>query len=589
MAPASDTDLSGDDGSSRADGQLWADLPRQVRKELGGVGGALPASDVIAFSVDSERDAHAFAQTFAPGDERAIASFVELWRRAQAKAMQVCRRRARVDPADQFVRVSCKLPRLGEIGLHDNLSWLRKQSGARLRSTIRDLPRAAASRSGQSRAAREAEILQKARAELADLLMEAKLPITAQTMSCREPEKVIAAALGGMRASTIRKRIREWRKVRAFALGVAGVPWPAHIGVVLDYMQERLDEPCARTVPSSILSALGFMEKAGGVALHDRMANQQTLKNMVNQGVMDLELNAPPTKKAPLMPLMLVGALELLVLDATQPVFARGLAWYKLLKVWTACRCHDMSGLSPGSLRQTKHGLVGCLERTKTSGPGKKVRHLPIFVSRSAFFMGAQWLSVGLQLWQTAPLAFDRDYFLPLPSRAWDSVQNAMADYGDVVGLSKQLFRRLRQPVWQQGVWRPSSQPLFIAEAAFSFWTEHSERNWLVSLLAALGVPHDDRKFIGRWLATSAADEYLRTAQQVIVNLQEKLVCALKGEDRWDLRNTGLEELTDRIKENGDTDLAKLQQQLLYLHPRWGAVRWFAAWWAWAQTTSLSH
>ena len=223
----------------------------------------------------------------------------------------------RVDPADQFVRVSCKLPRLGEIGLHDNLSWLRKQSGARLRSTFRDLPRAATSRSGQSRAAREAATLQKARAELADLLMEAKLPITAQTMSCREPEKVMAAALGGMRASTIRKRIREWRKVRAFALGVAGVPWPPHIGLVLDYLQERLDEPCARNVPISILSALGFMEKAGGVALHDRMANQQTLKNMVNQGVMDLEVDAPPTKKAPLMPLMLVGALELLVLDVT--------------------------------------------------------------------------------------------------------------------------------------------------------------------------------------------------------------------------------------------------------------------------------
>ena len=87
--------------------------------------------------------------------------------------------------------------------------------------------------------------------------------------------------------------------------------------------------------------------------------------------------------------------------------------------------------------------------------------------------------------------------------------------------------------MWQQGVWRPSSQPLFIAEAAFSFWTEHSERNWLVSLLAALRVPPDDRKFIGRWLAASAADEYLRTAQQVVVHLQEKLVCALKGEDRY--------------------------------------------------------
>ena len=208
----------------------------------------------------------------------------------------------------------------------------------------------------------------------------------------------------------------------------ARVPWPPSIGLVFDYMQERFDEPCARTVPISILSAIGFMEKAGGVALQDRMANQQTLKNLVNQGVMDLELNAPPPKKAPLMPLILVGALELLVLDTTQPAFARGLVWYKLLKVWTACGCHDMSGLSPGSLRLTKHRLVGCLERTKTSGPGKKVRHLPIFLGRSAFFMGAQWLAVGLQLWQTTPSAFDRDYFLPLPSRAWDSLHNAMAD-----------------------------------------------------------------------------------------------------------------------------------------------------------------
>ena len=189
---------------------------------------------------------------------------------------------------------------------------------------------------------------------------------------------------------------REWRKVRAFSLGVAGEPWPPHIGIVLDYVQERTQEPCARTVPAAILGALGFMEKSGGVALGDRMANQQTLKNMVNQSVMDLESGAAPTKKAPLLPSVLVGALELLVLDAAQPLFARGMAWYKLLKVWTACRCHDLSGLSPGSLRLTKHGLVGSLERTKTTGPGKKVRHLPIFVSNSAYFMGPHWLRVGL-------------------------------------------------------------------------------------------------------------------------------------------------------------------------------------------------
>ena len=566
MACSSDTELSeGEDCRCKTDEQLWALLPRQFRKELGGEGGAMPATDVLAFLVDSDWEARALVREFA-GDPRAAASFVELRRRAQPKAQQVCKRRARVDPADQFSRVSQKLLRLEGAGLQDTISWLRKFSGARLRASFGRLPKAGAPRMGQSRAAREAEVLRKARAELAELLVEAKLPITAQADQCREPEKVVAAAVGSVRASTIRKRMREWRKVRAFSLGVAGEPWPPHIGIVLDYVQERTQEPCARTVPAAILGALGFMEKSGGVALGDRMANQQTLKNMVNQSVMDLESGAAPTKKAPLLPSVLVGALELLVLDAAQPLFARGMAWYKLLKVWTACRCHDLSGLSPGSLRLTKHGLVGSLERTKTTGPGKKVRHLPIFVSNSAYFMGPHWLRVGLQIWQQEQMAFERDYFLPLPSLDWDGVRPAMADYGDIVGLSKQLLRYLRQPVWAHCQWQSTSQPLLIAEAAFKFWTEHSERNWLNSLSAALSFPAEERNMVGRWGVSSSADDYLRTAQQVIVSLQEKLVVCLRGEDRWDLRHAGLEELKQHLHDhNVGAAIASRQCKLLSL------------------------
>ena len=566
MACSSDTELSeGEDCSCKTDGQLWAVLPRQLRKELGGDGGVLPAPDVLAFLVDSECEAQALVREFAD-DARAAARLVELQRRALPIAQQMCKRRARVDPADQFSQISKKLPRLEGAGLQDTISWLRKLSGARLRTSFRTAPKARAQRLGQSRAAREAEVLRKARAELAELLVEAKPPISAQADQCREPEKVVAAAVGGVRASTIRKRMREWRKVRAFSLGVAGVPWPPHIGLVLDYVQERIQEPCARTVPAAILSALGFMEKSGGVTLSDRMANQQTLKNMVNQSVMDLESGAAPTKKAPLLPLVLVGALELLVLDAAQPPFARGMAWYKLLKVWTACRCHGLSGLSPGSLRLTKHGLVGSLERTKTTGPGKKVRHLPIFVSNSAFFMAPQWLSVGLQIWQQEQMNFERDYFLPLPSLDWTGVRPAMADYGDIVGLSKQLLRYLRQPVWAHGQWQSTSQPLLIVEAAFKFWTEHSERNWLNSLSAALGFPAEERSMVGRWGVSSSADDYLRTAQQVIVSLQEKLVVSLRGENRWDLRHAGLEELKQHLHDhNVGMAIASQQCKLLSL------------------------
>ena len=53
MACSSDTELSeGEDCRCKTDEQLWALLPRQFRKELGGEGGALPATDVLAFLVD---------------------------------------------------------------------------------------------------------------------------------------------------------------------------------------------------------------------------------------------------------------------------------------------------------------------------------------------------------------------------------------------------------------------------------------------------------------------------------------------------------------------------------------------------------
>ena len=133
------------------------------------------------------------------------------------------------------------------------------------------------------------------------------------------------------------------------------------------------------------------MERTEGYGAGERPADLQLLKNCVNQATHDLEIGATsPTKKAPLIPLMLVGALELLVVDESAPLFARGYAFYKLL-MWTACRTNDLSCLNPSSLSLTRFGLQGLLERTKTTGPGKRVRHLPIHVSASV----GSWLLTG--------------------------------------------------------------------------------------------------------------------------------------------------------------------------------------------------
>ena len=98
-----------------------------------------------------------------------------------------------------------------------------------------------------------------------------------------------------------------------------------------------------------------------------------------------------------------------------------------------------------------------------------------------------------------------------------------MAEYADSAGLSVQLLRRLCVPRRQGSKWLQSENPLLLCDAAAVFWKEHSERNWFNSLLAAIEVSKELRDYVGR-RHVSSSDEYARTAQQVVVSLQESLL-----------------------------------------------------------------
>ena len=104
-----------------------------------------------------------------------------------------------------------------------------------------------------------------------------------------------------------------------------------------------------------------------------------------------------------------------MVRDEEKARYQRAFAWYRLLRHWAALRWDDTQGLVPATLQRRARGVFGLLERTKTSGPGKKVSILPIFVSEEAY-VGMPWLDIGLSLLVEGPLEFPRDYFLPLPS-----------------------------------------------------------------------------------------------------------------------------------------------------------------------------
>ena len=44
-------------------------------------------------------------------------------------------------------------------------------------------------------------------------------------------------------------------------------------------------------------------------------------------------------------------------------------------------------------------GVAAVLTRTKTSGAGKRVRELPLFVPKAAFIASPVWLETGYRLW----------------------------------------------------------------------------------------------------------------------------------------------------------------------------------------------
>ena len=77
-------------------------------------------------------------------------------------------------------------------------------------------------------------------------------------------------------------------------------------------------------------------------------------------------------------------ALEFLVENKTTAFVLRSYAWVLLVRVWGALRTDDCRGLLPDTIRVTEGGLEARLDRSKTSGPGRKVRWVPVFLSRDA-------------------------------------------------------------------------------------------------------------------------------------------------------------------------------------------------------------
>ena len=189
----------------------------------------------------------------------------------------------------------------------------------------------------------------------------------------------------GRRSSTLKTHVKYCEGFLSWLSLSSGRLWPSSAMDLVRYLEARAEEPCGRTVLGTIQRSLVFVEAAGEVAACDAIDKHPAVLNLLEELNTTLGASVRTKRRALQLPVNMVQFWEKTVCDESVEVYVRGFAWFKLVKLWAGMRWSDTVGLPPSSLRLDSRGLTGSLDRTKTTGAGKKVERLHVYVAFGAF------------------------------------------------------------------------------------------------------------------------------------------------------------------------------------------------------------
>ncbi|CAE7858370.1 unnamed protein product, partial [Symbiodinium necroappetens] len=381
------------------------------------------------------------------------------------------------------------------------------------------------SRASGNREEAESLLREKWAMELVVFIKEAGLPCAARMEALGDGKAQWLRIFGNRRGKTLRNRARAWKPVRTWLMVSFGVAWPRGPEMLLKYLEERHSvAKMGKTVPAAIMSSLSLLESVGMVASEDRLSEDSMLVESIRSWTMELETEGPSVKPAPLLPVSVLIACELVVCRPLYELGLRFMAFVLLIMVWASLRCDDTQNIDPASVKLSQMGLRFILRKTKTSGPGRKVGEMHAFVSRVACLSGFDWIGEGSKLLAASSLDWARDFLCPAFSKDWDDVSREFLDAEGLALQIRRLLQHLPTPVRQQGVWKVSRELLLPGQLG-NFWTGHSARHVLTSIAAALGVGKDRRDYLGRWAyAQHGSQDYVLTSRQVVQAVQN-FVC----------------------------------------------------------------
>ena len=133
--------------------------------------------------------------------------------------------------------------------------------------------------------------------------------------------------------------------------------------------------------------------------VEEKLSNQDMVRKFLENAATQVTDGSAEIVKAPRFSLAMLVSLETLVADFKMPKALRVLAWARLVKVYGALRADDMQRIRPAAVELNEGGLVATLCRTKTSGPGKALLHLKLFIPVEAYVSNPLWLAAGHALW----------------------------------------------------------------------------------------------------------------------------------------------------------------------------------------------
>ena len=375
---------------------------------------------------------------------------------------------------------------------------------------------------------------------LSNILLEAGTPSAQIAAKAADPRQTLLRFVGKTRASTLKGYLKSWMRFTCWLRRVHGICWPQAVEQVMDFL-EVLSEDVKPSVPQSFLQAGQWMEKAGGYSKDDSLFQNALVIRSFDNLTVQAGIFANPRKQAMRYPFVMLAALELFVRDKSNPIMRRIHAGSLLFRSFGTLRFDDLQNLPSRSLRKLAGMIVSELMKSKTSGPGKRNRELPVAVSLEASVIGTDWLLSFLEdLEEACPDA--RDYLLESSNYSGTASRKVPKSFEESSADTRLIVSTLRVPKWDNGEWVFSSTPL-LPLCCMGAVMEHGGRAVLPSAAIHLEPDKTKRDLLGKWLATGGSADYTRTYRLAVCKMQEDIVNAVRsGRMAGDLREDDVED-----------------------------------------------